>query len=148
MNLVGKAARGRFASAGTKSQGTICLLEDKAPDWQAIRCLQLGMGGEGKESGAIPALLSLRRSSNEAGERPKPPAAAAKKTELGVPIPSIPSTRRPFEELLTAMRKVLDLSIPSKLPEVSALGYVAPSFWCCCAHNKVSQCAQMLGLVG
>jgi len=72
-------------------------------------------GKEGKEGSSLPALLSLRRSSNEAGERPKPQAAVAKMPELGPPIPSIPSTRRPFEELLTAMRKVF----PARLPQIS-----------------------------
>ena len=62
------------------------------------------MGSEGGSS--LPILVSLRRASQEVGERTKSAGSNAKRAEPNSALPALPSTRRPFEELLTALRKV------------------------------------------
>lgn len=58
--------------------------------------------------GSLPILVSLRRASQEIGERAKPAASHGKRVDL-LTTQNLPSTRRPFEELLTALRKVICL---------------------------------------
>ena len=52
-------------------------------------------------------LLQLRRSSNDGSDKPRAPVGQGKRHDAGISVTSsVLSTRRPLEELLTAMRKV------------------------------------------
>lgn len=64
----------------------------------------------GSEGGNLPILVSLKRHSQEVGEKTRIVAGNHKRIELANAQPTLPSTRRPFEELLTALRKVKDLA--------------------------------------
>lgn len=67
------------------------------------------MGSEG--GGNLPILVSLKRHSQEIGEKARIAATNHKRIEFSSAQPTLPSTRRPFEELLTALRKVKEVSI-------------------------------------
>ena len=67
------------------------------------------MGSEA--GGNLPILVSLKRHSQEVGEKARIAAINHKRIEISSAQPAHPSTRRPFEELLTALRKVEESSI-------------------------------------
>lgn len=55
----------------------------------------------------LPVLVSLRRPSQDQSEPINVAMPSTKKLGLGHATYNLPSTRRPFEELLTALRKVI-----------------------------------------
>ena len=73
-------------------------------------------------------LLQLRRSSNDGSDKPRAPAGQGKRHDAGISVTSsVLSTRRPLEELLTAMRKVSASTVlrsPEEACHILSAGYV------------------------
>ena len=80
------------------------------------------MGSE--VGGNLPILVSLKRHSQEIGEKARIAATNSKRIELNGAQLILPSTRRPFEELLTALRKVKEAKCIQMHPTQAAKSLV------------------------